>query len=108
MSRSSSLSLQRGQSLQLHVRRGTQIVAVRGAIDIVGPAEWLAEQVIRPRIALHEGEAHVAAHGGLIAIESRCDAEVRCIPAEHAVTALVRRLRGAIQRRLSVAVHRSA
>jgi hypothetical protein len=104
MSSPSILALRRGQSLHLNVQRGMQIVAVRGAIDIVGPAEWLAEKVIRLRIALHEGEAHVVASSGLIAIECRSDAEVRCIPVERALSATMRRLLGVIQRRFAVAV----
>jgi hypothetical protein len=108
MSRPSTISLQRGQCFHLHVSRGMQIVAVRGACDIIGPAEWLAEQVIRPRTALREGEAHTMPHGGQVVIESRGDAEVRCIPAERGMSAAVRRLAAFIERRFAIAVHRNA
>jgi hypothetical protein len=108
MSSPSAISLQRGQRLHLHVSRGKQIVAVRGACDIIGPAEWLAEQVIRPTTSLREGEAHTMPHGGLVTIESHGGAELRCIPAERDVSAAVRKFLAFVQRRFAVAVHRKA
>lgn len=80
-------SLQSGQSLHLHVAPGTHIVALSGSIDVVGPAEWLAESVVSPSMRLHEGDVHVVAQSGMLTVASRTGGDVLCVPLPRRVPA---------------------
>lgn len=110
MKQASTISLKQGQVLHLHVSRGTQLVTVAGAVDVIGPAEWLAEHVVLPRMPLREGEARVVPQGGMIAIESRGEAEIRCLQAAGGIPVVrhIAALVAAIRRRLAVAAQRHA
>lgn len=77
--------LGRGMSLPQRARRGTTVVAARGALRISGTPMWLGEQVIAETVDLHEGDAHVVAQAGWIAINALSDAEVVCITQEMAL-----------------------
>lgn len=111
MAQQSTLSLQPGQSLHLLARRGMQLVALHGTCDIIGPAEWLAEQMVSSRTTLHEGEAHAIDRDGAVIIASHGHVELLCVPAARPAALPIRwvgSLAASIRRKFAMAAHQQA
>lgn len=82
--RTGKATLHSGQTLSLHLARGTMLAAIAGRIRIDGPPRWLAEQVIPEQTELGEGSSHVMPDTGWIMVTALSAAEVAWIVQEKA------------------------
>jgi hypothetical protein len=76
---SQRITLQGGQRLPQYVRAGMHIVAVAGSLRIEGPLSALDGHMMRPVIALQEGEAYLVSDTGWICLSAPSTAKAICM-----------------------------
>ncbi|WP_433694149.1 hypothetical protein [Herbaspirillum seropedicae] len=89
------LRLARGQTLQVWLAAGSQLISQANAMRVTEPAQWQMERLVSRRSQLADGEWMVLAHDGWIEIHASEGGELLCFtpvqrPWHHPLLALWR------------------
>jgi len=78
------LSLQQGESLDVHLKRGDSVSVLRGCVRVAGPVQWIGESLVQPAVEIREGEQHLCTERGELTLQALSACELWVLSATHA------------------------
>ncbi|MDB5965483.1 MAG: hypothetical protein JWQ72_1983 [Polaromonas sp.] len=67
---SASLHLPDGACFTARLQAGSLVVALAGTLHLSAAPQWLAGQLLQPRLQLHEGESHEVPESGWVTLHA--------------------------------------